>query len=191
IGEGLLGNVLLDDGFPQRYENRMRRLAFVTGVQFVLPPVEQFECAVWIGNFVAKIIGPAAVGVDVVKMLVQGSGKKPRYNFEILIVMSGQPARVALRLFGRATGLGGMPRDVDFAGAQHQEGTSSNGLMEKAEALEDLGFTSHQSPVTSHRLWPHGQLDFPAARLHARKRLGQVCQPELSADEIAGANVPT
>src|SRR5260370_5104757 len=117
MGEGLLGNVLLDDGFPQRYENRMRRLAFVTGVQFVLPPVEQFECAVWIGNFVAKIIAPAAVGVDVVKMLVQSSRKKPRYNFEILVVMSGQPARLALRLFGRATGLGGMPRDVDFPGA--------------------------------------------------------------------------
>src|SRR5260370_37928958 len=59
-------------------------------------------------------------------------------------------SRVALRLFGRATGLGGMPRDVDFAGAQHQEGTSSNGLMEKAEALEDLGFTSHQSRVTDY-----------------------------------------
>jgi len=49
---------------------------------------------VGIGNFVAKIIGPAAVGVDIVKMLVQRFGDSPRYNIEIFVVMRGQPARV-------------------------------------------------------------------------------------------------
>src|SRR5712664_1126177 len=121
IGEGLLGNIFRNDRLAQRHEDWMRRLAFVTGVQFVLPPMEQFECAVGIGNFVAKIIGPAAVGVDIVKMLVQRFGEQPRYNIEIFVVMRGQPARVFLRFFRRAAGLGRMPGDVEFAGMQHQK----------------------------------------------------------------------
>jgi len=45
-----------------------------------------------------------------------------------------------------------VPRDVNFAGEQHQEGTSSNDLMEEAEALEGLVSTSHQSRVTNYGL---------------------------------------
>src|SRR5258708_9788919 len=82
--------------------------------------MEQFERTVVIGNVVAKIIGPAAVGVDIVEMLVQLFGEQPRYNIEIFVVMRGQPACVFLRFFRRAAGLGRVPRDVEFAGTQHQ-----------------------------------------------------------------------
>src|SRR5260370_7141755 len=95
--------------------------------------MEQFECAVGIGNFVAKIIGPAAVGVDIVKMLVQRFGEQPRYNIEIFVVMRGQPARVFLRFFRRAAGLGRMPRVVEFAGTQHHNTWSpSTSLSDKS-----------------------------------------------------------
>src|SRR5712692_168090 len=130
----------------------MRRLAFVAGVQLALPPMEQIQSARRIGNFVAEIIGPAAVGIDVVEMLVQRFGEKPRYDVEIFVVTSGEPLRVLLCFFRRAAGLGRVPRDVDFAGEQHQEGTSSNDLMGETGVLEGPGFTSHQSRAANHGL---------------------------------------
>src|SRR2546428_4156492 len=103
----------------------MRWFSFVAGVQLALPPMEQIQSARRFGNFIAKIIGPTAVGVEVVEMLVQRFGEEPRYDIEIFVVMRGQPARVFLRFFHRATGLGRMPRNVNFAEAQHQKRDSS------------------------------------------------------------------
>src|SRR5208282_848389 len=77
IGEGSLGDILRDDRFTQGNEDGMRGLAFVAGIQFSLPPVEQFERTGGVRDFVAEIIGPAAVGVDVVEMLVKRFGEKP------------------------------------------------------------------------------------------------------------------
>jgi len=45
------------------------RLTFVASVEFALPPIEEFERAICIWDFVAEIVGPAAIGVDVVEML--------------------------------------------------------------------------------------------------------------------------
>ena len=57
-----------------------------------------------VGNFVAEIVGPAAIRVDVVKMLMKFLREQPGDDVEIFVVMRGQPARVMLRLFGRAAG---------------------------------------------------------------------------------------
>jgi len=43
----------------------------------MFPPGEQFHGARRVGNFVAEIIGPAAVSIEVVEMLVQRLREKP------------------------------------------------------------------------------------------------------------------
>jgi len=53
IGEGLVGNVLRNDCFAKRDEDGVRRATFIAGVEFLLPPAEQFQSASRIGNFVA------------------------------------------------------------------------------------------------------------------------------------------
>jgi hypothetical protein len=45
----------------------MCRLAVVASVEFPLPPIEQFKCARGIRDFVAEIVGPAAIRVNIVK----------------------------------------------------------------------------------------------------------------------------
>src|SRR2546427_13011585 len=102
----------------------MRWFSFVAGVQLALPPMEQIQSARRFGNFIAKIIGPTAVGVEAEEMLVQRFGKEPRYDIEIFVVIRGQPARVFLRFFRRATALRRMPRDVNLSEAQHETGDS-------------------------------------------------------------------
>ena len=98
----------------------MRGLAFIASIQFMLPPGKQFQRARRIGNFVSKIIGPSAIGIDIVEMLVQRFGEKPRYDVEILVVMRRQPARIVPRHFRRTAGFRRVPRDIDFVRAQHQ-----------------------------------------------------------------------
>ena len=102
IGEGLLGNIFGDDGLTQGDEDGMRRIAVVAGVQFLLPPIEQLRARDGVRNFVAEIVGPAAIGVDIVEMLVEFLGEQPGDDIEILVVMRGEPARVLLRGFRRA-----------------------------------------------------------------------------------------
>ncbi len=152
VRKRLLGNIFCEDGFAKRHEHGMRWFSFVTRIQLALPPIQQFECARRIGDFVAEIVRPAAIRIDVVEMLVQRFGEKPGYDVEILVVMRGQPTCVPLRHFGRAGWLRRVPCDVDFAGEQHQEGISSNDLVLEAGLLEGLGFTSHQSRVANYGL---------------------------------------
>ena len=67
----------------------MRRKAFVAGVEFLFPPVEEFECAEVVWDFVAEVVGPAAVGVEVVEMLVEIFGEKPGDDVKVFVVMGG------------------------------------------------------------------------------------------------------
>jgi len=69
----------------------VRWLAFVAKTEFVVPPVEKFKgpCGVW--NFVAEVVGPTAVGVDIVKMLVKFLRQQPRNDVEIFVMMRGEP----------------------------------------------------------------------------------------------------
>jgi hypothetical protein len=54
-------------------------------------------------------------------MLMEMPGQEPGNDFEILVVMRGQPAGVLLRGGRRAAGRRHVPRELDFAGEQHQE----------------------------------------------------------------------
>ena len=87
----------------------------------MLPPAEQFERACRVGDFVAEIVGPAAIGVYVVEMLMEVLRQQPGHNVEIFVVMRGEPAGVFLRGRGRAAGIRGVAGDVNFAGEQHQK----------------------------------------------------------------------
>src|SRR5467141_3956439 len=90
----------------------------------MLPPAEQFERARRAGDFVAEIVGPAAIGIYVVEMLMEVLWQQPGHDVEIFVVMGGEPAGVFLRGCGRAAGIRGMAGDVDFAGEQHQKSDS-------------------------------------------------------------------
>src|SRR6476620_1463904 len=97
----------------------MRRLAVITRVQLRLPPAEQFEGASGIGDFVAEIVGPTAIGIYVVEMLMEVLRQKPGHDVKILVMVGRKPARVSLRSLGCAAGLRRVAGDVNFAGEQH------------------------------------------------------------------------
>ena len=63
--------------------------------QFAAPPCEQAQALRGIADFVAQIVRPAAEGIDVVEILMQPLGQQEADHVEILVVMGGQPARVA------------------------------------------------------------------------------------------------
>ena len=71
IGKRLLRNTFGEDRFAQRDEDGMRRAAMVTIIQLTLPPIEELEGALFLRNFVAEIIGPAAISIEIIEMLVQ------------------------------------------------------------------------------------------------------------------------
>ena len=52
-------------------------------------------------------------------MLVQLAGKEPGDDSEILVVVRGEPARVALGLFGAAAFGRQVARDFEFGSGQH------------------------------------------------------------------------
>ena len=115
----MFGNVFGENGLPQSDEHWMRRFAFVAEVEFTLPPIEKLKGAHRIGDLVAEVVGPAAVSVDIAKMLMQGLGKEPGDYVEVLVMMRGEPMRIFLSRFGRAAGLRGVAGNVEFAGKKH------------------------------------------------------------------------
>src|ERR1035438_4972960 len=55
-------------------------------------------------HFVAQIVGPAAVGIDVVEILVQALGQQEAHHLEVLVVMRRQPAGVGFWARGGVAG---------------------------------------------------------------------------------------
>src|SRR6202007_2543399 len=102
ISKGLLGNIFRDDRFAERNENRMGWATVVAIVEFALPPIQQLESTLFLRHFVAEVVRPAAISVDIVKMLMQILGEQPGDYVEIFVVVSSEPARVPLRLGIRA-----------------------------------------------------------------------------------------
>ena len=90
----MLGDVELADGFRESYEYRMLRSAVVAGVEFALPLIEEFERGGGVSDFVAEIVGDAAVGVDVEEMLAQAAGKEPAGDGEIFVMRAGEAGAV-------------------------------------------------------------------------------------------------
>jgi hypothetical protein len=97
----------------------VRRLPFVAEVELAFPPGKQIECPSGSRDFIAEIVGPAAVGIDIVEMLMKIFREEPGDNLEVFVVMRGEPVGVALGGFERAAKLRGMPGNFNFAGKQH------------------------------------------------------------------------
>jgi hypothetical protein len=93
---------------------RWAALGNIAETQLVFPRIEQFKSTLAVGNFIAQVVRPSAVGVEIVKMLVQSLREQPRDHVEILVVMRGEPARVALGFGGAAAFGGKMARDFEF-----------------------------------------------------------------------------
>src|SRR5260370_12012750 len=87
-------------------------------------------------NFVTEIVGPAAIGVDIVKMLVQLFREKPGNYIKVFVMVRGEAARVGLRNLGRAARRRRVGGDFEFVGTQHR----SLLLRERIRA-------SHHSPA--------------------------------------------
>ena len=98
IGEGLDGDGEFGDGPPERDKHRMVDPARVAGAQLPLPPVEQIEAARVFVDFIGQIVGPAAVGIDRVKMRPQSPRQEPAGDVKILVVRVGKAPTVSLAL---------------------------------------------------------------------------------------------
>jgi hypothetical protein len=72
-------------------------------------------------DFIAEVVGPAAIGVEIVEMLVQVFWKQPAGYVEIFVVMRGEPASVLLGRLRRTAPRRDVLRDLEFAWAQHQK----------------------------------------------------------------------
>ena len=106
IGERLFGNGAGADGFGQRDKDRMARAALVAGVQFPAPQIEKRQSRGVVADFVAQIVGDAAVGVDGMKVRPQRLGQEPRGDVEVFVVRLGQVAAVGAGFFERGRNIG-------------------------------------------------------------------------------------
>jgi len=64
--------------------------------QFRSPPVQQFQRPGRVAHFVAQVVRPAAVCIDVVKMLVQIFWQQPRDKGKILVMRRGERFAIGL-----------------------------------------------------------------------------------------------
>ena len=113
--------VLLTDGLAQGNKNRVQRLLAVAPAvpQVFFPRAEKLERTRGILDFVADVVRPAAVGVDIVKMLMQAAREEPGNDAKIFVVMCGEPARVALGFGDAATQRRQAAGNFEFGRRQH------------------------------------------------------------------------
>src|ERR1019366_4989711 len=104
IGEFVLGNGELFHGLCQRDENGMARVAVVAGIEFSLPLIEQGERCSRFSNFVAEVVGDAAIGVDVQEILTEFPGQKPGRHGKVFVMRAGELAAIFSRLLERWSG---------------------------------------------------------------------------------------
>ena len=122
----------LADRLGQGDEHRMARLALVAFAKLTLPPVQQGQALPGIAGLVGQVVGPAAVGVDVVEVLPQLAGEQQAGDGEVLVMPLGQPPAIApglaeRRAFGRA---GLRPKTLQIGGKRdfgHERGRRVQG----------------------------------------------------------------
>ncbi len=85
----------LADRLGQGDEDGMSGPAGIAGVQLALPLIEQLEGTRRVTGFVGQVVGPPAVGVNIVEVLAERAGEKPRDDGEVLVVTAGQARAVA------------------------------------------------------------------------------------------------
>src|SRR5580700_9035569 len=81
--------------------------ARIHGFQLFAPPGQQAQTFDRRAHFVAQIVGPAAIGVDIVEILMQALREQEADHLEVFVVMRGQPAGVG---FGFGSGVAGGSR---------------------------------------------------------------------------------
>ena len=131
-------------GAAQRNENRMLRLAGIHPIQFVPPPFEQAQTFFRIADFVGQIVGPAAIGVDIVEILVQMFGQQETDDMEIFVVMGGEPAGVLFGFGCRPRARAGFGAGDEIAGQTESRSWNDGGLESTAafhETEQHLGET--------------------------------------------------
>src|SRR5437899_9042890 len=74
--------------------DRMPGLAFVAAEQLVTPPVQQVESPLAAACFVGEIVGPAAIGIDGMKMPQQIAWQEQRGDREVLVMRAAQPTAI-------------------------------------------------------------------------------------------------
>ncbi len=94
VGESLFRDVEFADGPGQGYEHGMARAAVVAGIEVGFPFVEEEKRGLGVAGFVSEVVGDAAVGVNVVKMLAQALGKEPSGDGEIFVMGAGEALAV-------------------------------------------------------------------------------------------------
>src|SRR5579872_506071 len=77
----------------------------ITRVQFKLPLVEERERRRSVADLIAKIVGDAAVRINIEEMLAQAARQKPRSDGKVLVMGAGQTGAILAGLFERR-GLG-------------------------------------------------------------------------------------
>src|ERR1700691_2955141 len=149
IGKRLDRNIERGNRFVQRDENGVRGYSRVAIAQLQVPVIEQREGFSGIGNFVTQIVRPAAVGIQIVEMLVQPAWEQPGNDVEIFIVMRGEPARVALGLHERAPGWREFSSYFKLSRYLHDAGRNPESQWNR---LQPVGFDLARTKI--HRLKP-------------------------------------
>src|SRR5262249_10651812 len=94
IEKRLCREIELDAGGRQGHEYGMFGAPLVAAADLFAPPREQVLGLRRIAELVPQVIGPSAEGVDVVEMLVEGAGQKPRHDRKILVVRARELSTV-------------------------------------------------------------------------------------------------
>ena len=90
-----IGELMFRDGkfsycFGEGNEDGMARDAVVASIELKLPLVEQRQGASGIADFVAKIVGDAAIGIDVQEILTKLLGEEPGGNGKVFVMRAGE-----------------------------------------------------------------------------------------------------
>src|SRR5581483_1793537 len=89
-------NLELANRLAQGDGHRVPWPAFIAAEQLGPPPAEQFEGAFTAAGLVGEIVGPAAVGVNVMKVPQQPPRQQDRRDREVFVMGPRQPATVRL-----------------------------------------------------------------------------------------------
>ena len=93
VGKLMLRDIEFPHRLAQRDKHGMARLAGIALPQLGLPLVQQRQRLLLVADLVAQIVGDAAVGIDVVEVLVQMLGQKPRDDREIFVMRMASRAQ--------------------------------------------------------------------------------------------------
>src|SRR5258708_107269 len=94
----MLRNVELTHGLSQGNKDGMAGGTLITLVKLGLPLAEQGQRLLGISYFIAQIVGNAAVGIYVEKVLAQPLGQEPCGDRKILVMALGELRTIGLRL---------------------------------------------------------------------------------------------